>query len=67
MADYKHQGFDSYGYSEEIQFVPLQEQCKIEYTEPLVTEEPKKEDECMDLGFVEQNNLTIPKCKCLRH
>lgn len=67
MADYKTTGFDTYGYVEEIQFTTLGEQCGIEYKKPLV--EVKLDgtlDTFLSQDNVEQPNLTLPKCKCLR-
>lgn len=67
MADYKHEGFDSYGYVEEIKFTPMNAICKVGYTKPANTEPTLKEVESfVKQDYVEQNNLTIPDCKCLR-
>lgn len=67
MADYKHEGFDTYGYVEEIKFVPMQVKCGATYTkaannEPTLTEAKTVASQ----DFVEQNNLTLPTCDCLR-
>lgn len=69
MADYKHEGFDTYGYVEEIQFKPLSEECKVTYNKglDLGTEiEYDLVDALTSQDFPEQNNLTLPDCKCLR-
>lgn len=67
MADYKHEGFDSYGFCEQIAFVPLNKQCEVKYTKPHDnTVEVTEEDSHSSQDMREQNNLTIPECKCLR-
>lgn len=68
MADYKHVGKDPvYGYIEEISFVPLNKQCDVVYKEPY-DNDPKLDlvDSLATQDFVEEKNLTLPNCKCLR-
>lgn len=69
MADYKHTGFDPvYGYVEEIQFKPLSQQCEVKFNKKLGAEaELKLEEVLASQEQVEQQNLTVPECKCLRH
>lgn len=67
MADYKTTGFDTYGYVEEIHFTTLGKQCGIEYGKPLA--EVKLDGTVgtfVSQDNIEQLNLTLPKCKCLR-
>lgn len=69
MADYKHEGFDTYGYVEEIQFKPLNNECKVTYRKPLDIEKENEFDLIENLtnqDNSEQNNLAVPECKCLR-
>lgn len=67
MADYKHEGFDTYGYVEEIHFTPLSEECNITYTKELdIPKNFNLVDSIVSQDFDEQTNLTLPQCKCLR-
>lgn len=67
MADYKHEGFDAYGYKEEIKFVPMQKACGVTYKKPFDnTPELTEIESFVKPEFVEEKNLVIPDCKCLR-
>lgn len=71
MADSKHFGFEpTYGYVEEIRFKPLQRQCEATYKKPYdnIPSMDEVDNKVVNpQGYVEENNLTLPDCKCLRH